>query len=668
MIRTLLVANRGEIARRVFRTANLMGIRTVAVYSDPDAFSPHVTDADLAVALGGSTSADSYLNVDKILAAVRSSGADAVHPGYGFLSENAEFAARCTREGVLFVGPSPESMTEMGLKDRAKEIARSAGVPVLPDAVITGDGKDEWLAAAEAVGFPLLVKATAGGGGKGMRLVESPAGLIAAIMGARREAASSFGNATVFIERYLAKARHVEIQVFGDAHGNAIHLGERECSVQRRHQKVLEEAPSSAVSTQLRERMGQTAVALVQKLNYLGAGTVEFLLDDIRDEFFFLEMNTRLQVEHPVTEEVTGLDLVRMQLEVASGAPLALMQSEVRRNGHAIEVRLYAEDTTRDYLPTPGPLKRYSHVPLPGVRYEDGVSAPGEVSIYYDPMLAKIIAHASTRAEAAALLATALDMTQVHGTVTNRDMLSALLRDADFGAGATHTDFLDLHPELLEPTPSTPAVVHLAAAVAVTAAQRRDADKLAAFAPPGFRLLCASPPTSATWRSASGQAAMLTYRLDAAKGDASLELSIDGNAHQFQLRALSTDGVRVVHEGLERACAVSVYPDGSIWVNDVASQSNWSREPRLPEPQAAIAAGGLVAALPGTVVAVFVEKGDRVVAGQQLVVMEAMKMEHPTMATSDGIVEAVHVKVGQSIQAGAVLLTISNGGTVRDND
>jgi len=381
-IRTLLVANRGEIARRVIRTARAMGIGTVAIYSEPDAGSPHVTDADRAVPLRGATAAETYLDVTKVLDAAQRARADAVHPGYGFLSENAEFAEACAVAGLLFVGPDPRTMREMGLKDRAKAIARAAGVPVLPDAAVPGDDPAAWLAAAQGVGYPLLVKATAGGGGKGMRRVSGAADLVDAVEGARREAASSFGNATVFLERYLTTPRHIEIQVFGDQHGSALHLLERECSVQRRHQKVLEEAPSPAVDEAVRASMGQTAVALVRELGYVGAGTVEYLLDDSGPdpEFFFLEMNTRLQVEHPVTEQVLGLDLVRLQLEVAMGLPLQLRQDDVVPRGHAIEVRLYAEDTARDFLPTPGALLGYDHVDLPGLRYEDGVWQPPPVS------------------------------------------------------------------------------------------------------------------------------------------------------------------------------------------------------------------------------------------------------------------------------------------------
>ncbi|MEE2031255.1 ATP-binding protein [Rhodococcus chondri] len=662
-ITTLLVANRGEIARRIIRSARALGIRTVAVYSDPDARSPHVLDADLAVALGGTTSTDSYLRADKIIDAARRAGADAIHPGYGFLSENAEFAESCRQSDILFVGPSPESMRSMGLKDQAKAIARRAGVPVLPDAEITGDDPTAWAAAARDVGFPLLVKATAGGGGKGMRRVDDLDALVDAVAGARREAASSFGNATVFLERYLDKARHIEIQVFGDVHGSAVHLGERECSVQRRHQKVLEEAPSPVVGPELRDKMGATAVSLVRELGYLGAGTVEYLLDDRTGEFFFLEMNTRLQVEHPVTEEVTGLDLVALQLRVAQGQALGIEQADVMRRGHAIEVRLYAEDPARDFLPTPGPLHLWEYPERPGLRYEVGVAAPGEVSAYYDPMMAKIIAHAESREEAAAALASALDATRIHGLVTNRAFLAALLRDPDFLSGATCTDFLDHHPELMDPAPATPAVVHLAAGLAAAVARRRSAVPATGFAAPGFRTLATEMLTSAVWQPVGQDPVPVAYRVAAPSGDTELVLEVDGTRRRFDLIDLDVDGVRVRYDGVDYPCAVATHRDGSVWINDATSQSGWIPEPRLPDRTAlAISAAGPVSEMPGTVVDILVSEGETVAAGQKLVVLEAMKMEHPALAGADGVVQKINVSVGQYVDAQTELVTIGAEG------
>jgi propionyl-CoA carboxylase alpha chain len=620
VMHTLLVANRGEIARRVIRAARGLGLRTVAVYTPPDAASPHVADADLAVPLadrGG------YLDRAALLAAAAAAGADAVHPGYGFLAENADFAAACLDAGLVWVGPSPDVIRRMGIKDEAKAVAREAGVPVLADG---GPAEDS---------YPVLVKAVAGGGGKGMRLVNSPAEMLEAVAAARREAASAFGDDRVFWERYLPGARHVEIQVFGDTHGNVVHLLERECSIQRRHQKIVEECPSPAVDAALRSRMGETAVALAKSLGYTGAGTVEFLLD-ADGSFYFLEMNTRLQVEHPVTEEVTGLDLVALQLRVAAGEPLPFGQAEVAARGHAIEVRLYAEDPARDWAPTFGPLWTYAHQDRPGLRYEDG--AGPDVSTHYDPMLAKVIAHGASRAEAAGRLAAALAAMRLHGPRTNRDALVAILREPDFLAGRTRTDYLDRHPEVLAAGPDdTTRRLHLAAAVAVTAHRR--AGELA-----GWRLTGPATAT-ATWEPAGE----VRYRL----GTGTVE--VDGEA--YAVRDLTAGGVRIAAGGVERHCAVTRTPDGVTWVNDTGAQTAWREAPRFAESAAEATARDPVSDVPGTVTAVLVSPGDEVSAGQPLVLLEAMKMEHRVLAAAGGTVAEVRVEVGQYVDAHQVLVT-----------
>ncbi|MDD7938036.1 biotin carboxylase N-terminal domain-containing protein [Actinomycetospora lutea] len=635
MISTLLVANRGEIARRVIRGARTLGIRTVAIYSEPDAAAPHVAEADRAVALRGSTSAETYLDVDQVLAAARATGADAVHPGYGFLSENASFARACADAGLTWVGPAPASIETMGVKHTAKVLAREAGVPTLPDALLSGGGTAEWARAAEDVGFPLLVKASAGGGGTGMREVRSAAGLADAVRSARAEAGRSFGDDTVFLERLLDAPRHIEIQVLGDAHGHVVHLGERECSIQRRHQKVVEEAPSPAVSPELRERMGATAVALAERLGYVGAGTVEFLLDDTAGDFFFLEMNTRLQVEHPVTEEVYGVDLVALQLAIADGEPLPFTQEDLQPTGHAVEVRLYAEDPAAGDRPSPGTLHRYRHDQ--DLRWEDALGTSGEVSAFYDPMIAKVIAHAPTRAAAARRLAAGLAQAEIHGPATNRDLLVAVLRDPDFLAGATRTDFLERHAGLRTPEPATPRVVHLAAAVACTTAARREHDPLAHLAPPGWRLLRGAPRPAITWEGPDGEVVP----------------ALEG----VGLRDVSPDGARVTLDGVEYRCRVAHHA-GVAYVDDGEGHSAWREVPRLPAPDAAAGGAGPVSEVPGTVVEVLVTEGEHVVAGQKLVVLEAMKMEHPALAAADGIVESVHVAVGQYVEAHATLVTL----------
>ncbi len=449
-IRTLLVANRGEIACRVIRTARRMGIRTVAIFSDPDRLAPHVLEADVAVPLGGVTAADTYLNRAEILKAAEWQGADAIHPGYGFLSENAAFARAVVSAGRIWVGPPPDAMSAMSDKVLAKQAATDSGIPVLDGAVLNAEDPPSWHARAAEVGYPLLAKASAGGGGKGMRLVDREDQLEQAIRSSQHEAQSSFGDRTVFIERWLPAPRHIEIQIIADSGGNVIHLGERECSIQRRHQKLIEESPSTAVNATLRARLGEAAVTLASAIGYVGAGTVEFLVDDSdgADDppFYFLEMNTRLQVEHPVTEAICGLDLVRMQLEIAMGQSLGLGQDEVSFNGHAIEARIYAEDPAAGWLPSVGQLYRWRTGPTPGIRLDSGVETGSLITPHYDPMLAKAIAHAPTRQEAAARLARSLREMQIHGIVTNRDYLVEVLTHDEFVLGRTRTYFVERHP------------------------------------------------------------------------------------------------------------------------------------------------------------------------------------------------------------------------------
>ncbi|GAA2066295.1 biotin carboxylase N-terminal domain-containing protein [Catenulispora yoronensis] len=665
---TVLVANRGEIARRVFRTAKAMGLRTVAVYSEPDADAPHVHEADLAVALGGSSSAESYLDVAKILDAARRTGADAIHPGYGFLSENAGFAEACGQAGITFIGPSPDAIRKMGIKHEAKAIAKAAGVPTLPDALLTGDDPREWREAAAKVGFPLLVKASAGGGGKGMRLVAAVEGLEDAVTGARREAAAAFGDGTVFLERYLTESRHVEIQVFGDTHGDAVHFGERECSVQRRHQKVVEEAPSPVVTPETRQHMGEVACALVRELGYVGAGTVEFLFDDTDQSFYFLEMNTRLQVEHPVTEEITGRDLVRLQFDVAMGRPVTEERREAalgeavyggwRPAPHAIEVRLYAEDPARKYIPSPGTLALYEHADVPGIRYEDGVRSGSVVSHYYDPMLAKVIATGATRAEAAAKLAAALDGMRIQGLKTNRDQLAAILRDPDFLAGATRTDFLDLHPDLAAPADRADVTAHLAAAIAVSVHRRRAAGGPTAFAPAGWRLLPYDGANAAWTRQDVRRApeTPVTYRFDGS----TLYLIHGGGEYEVSLSGVGPEAARVTVDGVTLRCRVRVADDGVVWIDDSAGgHSAWKPTPRFPDDADTATGGDGAAEVPGTVVAIAVAAGDRVRTGQVLLTMEAMKMEHQVKAGRDAVVASVDCAVGQFVDAHQILVSLA---------
>jgi propionyl-CoA carboxylase alpha chain len=654
-MKRLLVANRGEIARRVFRTARAMGIETVAVFSEPDADAPFVREADIAIPLRGATSAETYLDVQQILDAVRRSGADAVHPGYGFLSENAGFAEQMMAAGVTWIGPTPESIRAMALKVEAKRLAASAGVPLVPGAEL-GDSVDA-IAAAADVGYPLLVKASAGGGGKGMRIVERPEDLAEALESARREAQASFGDATVFLERYLTESRHVEVQVFGDTHGNVVHLSERECSIQRRHQKIVEESPSPGLAAHLAEPMYAAAVSLAQSIGYVGAGTVEFIVAGEGDaqEFYFLEMNTRLQVEHPVTEMVTGLDLVEWQIRVARGEELPRPQAEIAPCGHAIEVRLYAEDPSRGYLPNTGTLERFE-TPV-GLRVDSGVESGSVVSAYYDPMLAKVIAHAPDRMTAAAALARGLRASRIHGLVTNRDSLVAILRSDRFISGDTTTAFLDHEPTTLSPEiPDSVLDRHLAAMAA-------HGDDAVAGVPRGWRNVPSVPefigvtplgaedgPTIAYRESREG----LQVSVVPAGADAHLEpgrelgtatVSVDDD-HV----AVTLDGVRVTHD-------VSAYGD-LLCVDDGLWSTQWLVRPRFADLEAGASAAGPSTPVPGTVTVVEVAPGDRVTAGQTLVVLEAMKMEHRITADADGVVAEVLVEPGQSVDAHQVVAVL----------
>ncbi len=665
-ITRLLVANRGEIASRIFRTAHQRGLSTVAVYAPPDAAAPFVRMADLAVPLVGTSAGETYLDVEQLIAAARLAGADAVHPGYGFLAENPDFAQAVLDEGLVWVGPTPDSMRLMGSKVDAKAVATRLDLPVPPSAEIVGDDPAKWSAAAEAVGFPLLVKASAGGGGKGMRPVLGPADLAEAVRAARREAASAFGDATVFVERYLAQARHIEVQIFGDSQGQVIHLGERECSIQRRHQKVVEESPSPGIAPETRELMLEASVTLARSVAYLGAGTVEFLVvgSGGEQELFFLEMNTRLQVEHAVTEAVTGFDLVAMQLDVAVGEPLGITQDQVRFDGHAIEVRVYAEDPAAGHLPSTGTVSRWTETP--GVRWDSGVETGSVVTPYYDPMLAKVVAHAPGRTEAAAVLARALRTCRVHGVTTNLGCLAAVLESTPFLQGATTTDFLDRHPDLLAAaTPHVLRRAHLVAATLHAQGLRRSAASVLSFAPTGWRNVGGSSRT-ATF-AIGGQPTMVEYRMGAA---GAVEVMVDGTAGAVLLHGVSDESVDLEVDGLRAVYAVTAESAVSgdspadessartVWVTGGGWTTRLVEPPRFPVAEGASVVGGLVAPVPGTVTAVLVAAGAEVKVGELLVLVEAMKMEHRITAGVAGLVTGVLVSAGDSVEAHQALVAV----------
>ena len=637
-IRRLLVANRGEIARRVIRSCRSLGISPIAVHSTVDARGAWVGEADAAIELAGAAPADTYLRADLLVDAARRTGADAVHPGYGFLAEDARFARAVLDAGLVWVGPSPAAIASMGSKVDAKALVAAAGVPVLPSwapGEVPADAR-----------YPLLVKASYGGGGRGMRVVRAAGELADAVAAAEREAAAAFGNGLVFVERWLERSRHVEVQVLADSHGRVVAVGERDCSVQRRHQKIVEEAPA-AIPDPLRHRLFEAAVAAARSVGYVGAGTVEFLVD-ADGEPAFLEMNTRLQVEHPVTEAVTGLDLVALQLSIAEGAPLPFDAPPPAR-GHAIEARLYAEDpdprgtppgtpgtVSAGWRPSTGTLHR---IAVPGdVRVDAGVVDGDEVSAHYDPLLAKVVAHGPNRAAAARKLAAALTGASLHGLVTDRDLLVRVLRSDGFASGP-HTGFLDEQPELVAPL-AGPAEVATAALVAALAGstRRRATAPVQRTVPAGWRNN-PSQPATATYTGPDGDL-IVTYRpapVTVASATPDTVVLVD-------------DGVRVAYR--VHAVGATSYVDGPEWAVAL------SEVDPLPEPAAAVPAGSLTAPMPGQVVAVRVAKGDRVTAGQQLLALEAMKMEHAVLAPADGVLVELRVTTGSQVDAGDVLAVI----------
>jgi propionyl-CoA carboxylase alpha chain len=649
-ISTLLIANRGEIAARIIRTAHALGIATVAVYSDPDAEAPYVTMADQAVRLPGAAPADTYLRGDLIIAAAAATGAGAIHPGYGFLSENAAFARACADAGLIFVGPSPATIQAMGDKVAAKATMAAAGVPVLPSVTVDAGGLD---ADASTVGFPLLVKAAFGGGGRGMRLVSDPSQLDAAVGAARREAAAAFGDGTVFLERYVPDPRHVEVQILGDAHGDVVHLFERECSIQRRYQKIVEESPSPAVDGELRAALTTAAVTAGRAAGYTGAGTVEFVLDR-EGSFYFLEMNTRLQVEHPVTEAVTGLDLVELQLRIAEGEPLPAEVREAAITGHAIEVRLYAEDVAAGFLPVTGTLHRFAIPSGPGLRTDTGFRDGSAVSPHYDAMLAKVIAHGRTRADAARRLARALQAAQIHGLTTNRDLLVAILREPGFLAGATDTGYLTRHdPATLAASGAASSTARhaLVAALARQVVNRAAAPVLGTL-PSGWRNVVSAPQRVSY--TAAGEQYDVAYRV---LGDA-VQASVNGVPLGQTLRhTASPDRVDLEIDGIRRVYRVHRVGPGT-YVDASDGSSALTEVPRFGDPEKLAPAGSLLAPMPGLVRRVLVEVGAVVTAGEPLLVLEAMKMEQTVAAPAAGVVAELRAKAGEQVAAGQVLAVV----------
>lgn len=654
IFRKILIANRGEIALRVMRTCRAMGVATVAVYSDADADAPHVRFADEAVHIGAAAAKDSYLNAKRILEVAKLVGAEAIHPGYGFLSENAEFAEACAAAGIVFIGPSPEAIRSMGLKSPARKLAAAAGCPVVPG--YDGEAQDDETLRAEIlrIGFPVLIKASAGGGGKGMRVVRNENEIADAIEAARREAEKAFGNGALLLEKFVERARHVEIQILGDNHGNLVHLFERDCSLQRRHQKVIEESPSPAVDDELRAKMGEAAVKVGRAIGYTNAGTVEFILTPT-GEFYFIEVNTRLQVEHPVTEAITGLDLVKLQIEIAEGKPLPFSQSDLKTRGHAIEARLYAEDPDNSFLPATGKLHDW-RLPeaIEGLRIDSGVEAGSEIGIYYDPLLAKLIAHADDRATAIRKLGYALRQLSAQGVTTNRDFLIRLVEHSGFASGKAHTGFIAEHLEELLGGTDEQLNPSLAIAAAMYLQRSwQQADSLLAQIPAAYR--------NNPYRNPS-----VRLKIDELKIEVCWQ-HIAGN--RFEVSAMNSSAVveimecergriRLAIDGLGREFRITEVED-RLYIHSLPGSGIVTKLLRHPLPQSAAEQGYASSPMPGVVLKILVSEGQQVIAGDALLILEAMKMEQTVRAASDGVIETINVATGQVVSPGDILVQIT---------
>ena len=644
-INTILIANRGEIASRIIRTCKKMGIRSVAIYSDADRGAPYTREADQAVHIGGNDLGTSYLDQDKIITTAQKVGADAIHPGFGFLSENAGFAQKVQDAGLIFIGPRPEAIEAMGSKSKAKDIMREHDVPVIPGYQGEDQSVERLSAEALKMGFPVLLKAAAGGGGKGMRIVEAEKELTASIEGAKREGQSSFGNDELIIEKYFPSSRHIEFQIFGDQHGNAIHVLERECSIQRRYQKIIEESPSPALTDELRNEMGEAAVRAAKSLSYDNAGTVEFILSD-KNEFFFLEVNTRLQVEHPVTEEVTGLDLVQMQVEVAEGRPLSVEQEEIKGNGYAIECRLYAEDAANDFMPATGKILKWSTPEIDGLRIETGVESGSVISTHYDPMIAKLITHGKDRAEAQRKMSAALSNLNCLGLTTNQDFLKAILANDDFQAGKYDTHFLQKQFSYTNEQSQEAVEISAIAASAFDKAGRESKRTLLQKMPSGWRNNFYQPQQETFL---NGEEEVLV------KYNAS-QYSIGENEFEVHVQEVSGDEILLELNGIQERFTV-VRNENDCFIQHVQNGTvNLTRKERFPIKEAEKVKGGYISPMPGKVIKLLVEPGQEVKSGDGLLVLLSMKMENTICADEDGTVEEIYVNAEEDLEAGKLLL------------